>query len=164
MKAWEETGIVCYPFLATAYPGSEWFTVYKHKILEQYDGDLEAFISDLDDATKITANISENFSTVELLGIRELMVSFDYKKLKAFEKEWWARNKTVKLPKFISKAGEIAQKTLSRGTVQMPLSTGSLSLQKKNTIGIYKESKNSRQQPSNSQPWLIIKFHRFLIF
>ncbi|MEE9250331.1 MAG: radical SAM protein [Alphaproteobacteria bacterium] len=103
IKAWEEMGVVCYPFLATAYPGSEWYTVYKDKVLEQYDGDLEAFISDLDDATKITANICENFTTVELLGIRELMVAFNYRKLKQFEAEWWSRHKTVKLPKFLAK-------------------------------------------------------------
>ncbi len=95
-------GVVCYPFLATPYPGSEWFTVYKDKILEQYGGDLEAYISDLDDATKITANICENFSTVELLGIRELMVTFNWKKLEQFEEEWWSRHETTRIPKFVS--------------------------------------------------------------
>ena len=102
MEAWEEMGVVCYPFLATAYPGSEWYTVYKDRILEQYDGDLETFISDLDDATKITANICENFSTVELLGIRELMVSFDRRRLEHFEKEWWSRHDRVQLPRFLA--------------------------------------------------------------
>ncbi len=116
ITAWEETGIVCYPFLATAYPGSEWFTVYKDRILKQYDGDLEAFISDLDDATKITANICENFSTVELLGLRELMVTFDRKKIEAFEEEWWSRHKTVKLPKFISKGWRERAKNTAAGT------------------------------------------------
>jgi radical SAM superfamily enzyme YgiQ (UPF0313 family) len=103
MTAWEESGIVCYPFLATAYPGSEWYSVYKDRILEQYDGDLEAFLLDLDDATKITANICENFTTVELLGLRELMVTFNYRKIRQFEEEWWSRRKSVRLPRFISK-------------------------------------------------------------
>ena len=102
MKAWEETGVVCYPFLATAYPGSEWYTVYKDRILEQYDGDIEAFILDLDDATKITANICENFSTIELLGLRELMVTFNYPKIREFEEQWWARHDTVRLPRFLA--------------------------------------------------------------
>lgn len=103
MKAWEELGIVVSPFIATPYPGSEWYTVYKDRILAQYDGDLEAFISDLEDATKITANICENFSTVELLGIRDLMVQFNYRKLAQFEKEWWTRHDKVELPKFLSR-------------------------------------------------------------
>lgn len=102
MSAWEKLGIVCHPFIATAYPGSEWFTVYRDRILEQYDGDLEAFISDLDDATKVTAVISENFSAVELLGIRELMVTFNRRKLAEFEKQWWAKNPVAKFPIFNS--------------------------------------------------------------
>lgn len=115
MTAWEETGIVCYPFLATAYPGSEWYSVYKDRILEQYDGDLEAFILDLDDATKITANICENFTTVELLGLRELMVTFNYRKVRQFEEEWWARHKSVRLPRFISKGWRERTDAAKRG-------------------------------------------------
>ena len=40
VEAWERTGIVARPFFATPYPGSEWFYVYKDKILKQYGGDL----------------------------------------------------------------------------------------------------------------------------
>ena len=58
------------------------------------------FISDLDDATKVTGNICENFSSVELLGLRELMVTFNYRKIREFEEEWWSRHKTVRLPMF----------------------------------------------------------------
>jgi len=103
MKAWEELGIVVYPFIATAYPGSEWYTVYKERILEQYGGDLEAFICDLEDATKITANICENFNTVELMGIRELMVQFNYRKLAEFERQWWRQHDSAALPTFLSR-------------------------------------------------------------
>lgn len=88
MEAWDKTGIVAKPFFATPYPGSEWFYVYKDKILEQYDGDLEAFLLEVGDATKITAVISANFNAVELLGLRELMLARDYKRLRAYEKEW----------------------------------------------------------------------------
>ena len=57
VHAWERTGIQVKPFFATPYPGSEWYYTYKDRILEQYDGDLEAFLLDLGDATKITAVI-----------------------------------------------------------------------------------------------------------
>jgi anaerobic magnesium-protoporphyrin IX monomethyl ester cyclase len=88
MKAWEKLGIVVKPFFATPYPGSEWFTVYRQKILQQYDGDLEKYIEDLGDATKITAIISDNFNAVELLGLREMMINFDYKRIKEYEVYW----------------------------------------------------------------------------
>lgn len=88
VKAWERLGIECVPFFATPYPGTEWFNKYRHKILAQYDNDLDAFLTDLGDATKITAIISEHFSAVELLGLRELMVSHDIKRIKEYEKTW----------------------------------------------------------------------------
>ncbi len=86
IRAWERLGIQAYPFLATPYPGSEWYFTFKDRILEQYDGDLEAFLLDLGDATKITAVISKNFNAVELLGLRELMVNRDVKRIKEYEK------------------------------------------------------------------------------
>jgi hypothetical protein len=90
MDAWKRLGIVVKPFFATPYPGSEWFTVYRDWILEQYDQDLERFLLDLGDATKITAVISHNFSAVELLGLRELMINFDYRRIRDYEKCWRA--------------------------------------------------------------------------
>jgi len=88
MRAWEKLGIVVKPFFTTPYPGSEWFTVYRKKIEQQYDGDLEKFILDLGDATRITAIISDNFNAVELMGLRELMLNFDYKRIKEYEQYW----------------------------------------------------------------------------
>jgi anaerobic magnesium-protoporphyrin IX monomethyl ester cyclase len=88
MKAWEKLGIVVKPFFATPYPGSEWFTVYREKIIAQYDGNLEKYIEDLGDATKITAVISQNFNAVELLGLREMMTNFDYKRIQEYEDYW----------------------------------------------------------------------------
>jgi anaerobic magnesium-protoporphyrin IX monomethyl ester cyclase len=88
VEAWERTGIQCKPFFATPYPGSEWYYKYKDRILAQYDGDLDAFLSDLGDATKITALICENFNAVELLGIRELMINRDLKRIREYEREW----------------------------------------------------------------------------
>ena len=76
------------PFFATPYPGSEWYYTYKDRILEQYDGDLEAFILDLGDATKITAVICHNFNDIELLGLRELMLQHDVKRIQIYEKKW----------------------------------------------------------------------------
>ena len=90
MEAWRRLGIVVKPFFATPYPGSEWFTVYRDWILRQYDGDLEKYILDLGDATRITAVISHNFNAVELLGLRELMVNFDFKRIREYEQYWRA--------------------------------------------------------------------------
>ena len=92
MAFWERIGIMVKPFFATPYPGSEWYYTYKDKILEQYDGDLEAFILDLGDATKITAVICHNFNDIELLGLRELMLQHDVKRIKVYEKEWRKRH------------------------------------------------------------------------
>lgn len=88
VMAWERLGIQSYPFFATPYPGSEWYYKYKDKILAQYDGNLEAFILDLGDATKMTAVISKNFNAVELLGLRELMVNRDLKRINEYEQIW----------------------------------------------------------------------------
>lgn len=88
MKAWENLGIVVKPFFATPYPGSEWYHTYKDRILAQYDGDIEKFLLDLGDATKVTGVICENFDAVELYGLRELMINFDYKRIAEYE---WKR-------------------------------------------------------------------------
>lgn len=88
MAAWKELGIVVKPFFATPYPGSEWFATYRKEIEAQYEGDLEAFILDLGDATRITAVISHNFNAVELLGLREMMLNFDYKRIAEYEQIW----------------------------------------------------------------------------
>ena len=85
IKAWEKLGIQAYPFFATPYPGSEWYFEFKDRILEQYDNNLENFLLDLGDATKITAIISRNFNAVELLGLRELMVNRDIKRIEEYE-------------------------------------------------------------------------------
>jgi radical SAM superfamily enzyme YgiQ (UPF0313 family) len=88
MAAWKQLGIVVKPFFATPYPGSEWFSVYRQDIEAQYGGDLERFILDLGDATRITGVISRNFNAVELLGLRELMVNFDYRRIDEHEAIW----------------------------------------------------------------------------
>lgn len=85
VMAWKRLGIKSYPFFATPYPGSEWFYGYKDKILNQYDGNLENFLLDLGDATKVTAVISKRFNAVELLGLRELMVNHDIKRINEYE-------------------------------------------------------------------------------
>jgi anaerobic magnesium-protoporphyrin IX monomethyl ester cyclase len=92
MRAWEELGIVVKPFFATPYPGSMWYDIYKERILAQYGGNLEKFLLELGDATKITAVISENFNAVELYGLRELMVNFDYDRIAEYEREWRSRH------------------------------------------------------------------------
>jgi len=88
MDAWERLGIIVKPFFATPYPGSEWYAVNKESIITQYGGDLEAFILDLGDATKITAVISKKFNAVELYGLREIMVNRDFKRLGEYEDLW----------------------------------------------------------------------------
>ena len=97
MKGWDDLGVMVKPHFATAYPGSEWFTVYRKKIEEQYAGlgkkyglsdDLEAYILDLGDASRVSATISTNFNGVELIGLREMMVHRQYDKIDQYEKEW----------------------------------------------------------------------------
>lgn len=88
MAFWDRIGIMVKPFFATPYPGSEWYYTYKDRILEQYGGNLEAFILDVGDATKITAVICHNFNAVELLGLRELMLQHDVKRIKEYEAYW----------------------------------------------------------------------------
>jgi len=88
MAAWKRLGIVVKPFFATAYPGSEWFATYRDRILEQYGGSLEAYLLDLGDATRVTGLISHNFNAVELLGLRELMMNFDERRIRGYEATW----------------------------------------------------------------------------
>lgn len=88
MQAWQKFGFVVKPHFATPYPGSEWFTVYRDRIMEQYAGNLEAFLLDLGDASKISAVISHNFNAVELIGLRDMMLRFDFKRIDAYEKTW----------------------------------------------------------------------------
>jgi len=101
MYAWKKMGIKVVPFFATPYPGSEWYYTYKDRILEQYNGDLEAFLLDLGDATKITAVISENFNGVELLGLRELMVNHDMKRVDEYEQIWRKTHGEPFIPDFV---------------------------------------------------------------
>jgi len=73
LDAWEDTKIVTSPFICTPYPGAEWYIKYKDMILDQYNGSLEAFINDLEDATKVTALITKNFTVAEAVGIQNIM-------------------------------------------------------------------------------------------
>ncbi len=127
MKAWDRLGIVVKPFFATPYPGSFWYFVYKDRILEQYGGDLEAFLLDLGDATRITAVISENFNALELYGLRELMLDFDYERIGQYEAEWNAQHPDADPcrradEKELSKTVHISRPTSAGGTskVQNP--------------------------------------------
>ena len=88
LMAWDKLGIMVKPHFATPYPGSEWFTVYRKSIENQYQGDLEAFIMDLGDASKISAVISHNFNAVELVGLRELMLARNHRGIDAYEETW----------------------------------------------------------------------------
>ena len=73
LDAWEETGIVSKPFIATPYPGSEWYGKYKDFILKQYNDDLESFLSDLEDATSVSALLTRNFTPAEAVGIQNIL-------------------------------------------------------------------------------------------
>lgn len=86
--AWERLGLQVRPFFATPYPGTEWYQTYKARILEQYGGDLEMFLLDLGDATRVSAVISKKFNAVELYGLRELMVLRDLRRIGEYETEW----------------------------------------------------------------------------
>ena len=73
LDAWEKTNIVTSPFICTPYPGAEWYIKYKDYILEQYNSNLESFIEDLEDATKITAILTKEFTPAEAVGIQNIM-------------------------------------------------------------------------------------------
>jgi anaerobic magnesium-protoporphyrin IX monomethyl ester cyclase len=88
IEAWKRLGLNVKPFFATPYPGTEWYYTYKTRILEQYGGDLEKFLLDLGDATKVTAVICKKFNAVELYGLRELMMNHDLSRIDAYEAEW----------------------------------------------------------------------------
>ena len=88
IKCMKKLGMYAKPHFATAYPGSEWYYAYKESIIEQYDGDLEAFILDLGDATKITASICHKFSAMELLGLQDIVLNKDLRLLDLAEKHW----------------------------------------------------------------------------
>lgn len=83
-----QLGIHCKPHFATPYPGAEWYYTYKQSILEQYKGDLEAFIADLGDASKITAVICHKFSALQLLGLQQIVALRDLRLLEQAEKHW----------------------------------------------------------------------------
>lgn len=87
-----KSGIHCIPHFATPYPGSEWYYAYKNDILKQYNGNLEAFVEDLGDATKITAVICQNFSAVELLGLQSIISQRNLRLLSQAE-EFWKRSR-----------------------------------------------------------------------
>jgi len=84
-KFWVKHGIQCVPFFITPYPATELFEKYKEKILAQYDGDYEKFVLALGDATKFTVNLTK-FSDPEILGLRDLMVAHDLKRIREFAK------------------------------------------------------------------------------
>ena len=88
IEALVKLGIHARPHFATAYPGSEWYYSYKESIRAQYDGDLEAYIKDLGDATKITAVISHNFTGLDLLGLQEIVAKRSLRILDQAEKNW----------------------------------------------------------------------------
>jgi radical SAM superfamily enzyme YgiQ (UPF0313 family) len=92
LKAWDRLGLQVKPFFVTPYPGTEWYYTYKQRILEQYGGDLEAFILDLGDATRVTAVICKKFNAVELYGLRELMVLRDVRHIAEYEADWNKRH------------------------------------------------------------------------
>jgi radical SAM superfamily enzyme YgiQ (UPF0313 family) len=73
IDAWEKYNIVSTPFICTPYPGSEWYITYKDLILQQYNNNLESFILDLEDATKVTALLTKDFSPAEAVGIQNIM-------------------------------------------------------------------------------------------
>ena len=84
----KQCGITAKPHFATAYPGSEWYYTYKESIREQYNGDLEAFVADLGDASSISGTISHNFTGMELLGLQQIMYTKDLRLLDQAERAW----------------------------------------------------------------------------
>lgn len=84
MEFWRRNRMIVKPFLITPYPGTELYVKHRQRILEQWGGDLEAFLRSLDDATDISANISKHFNDVELLGLQQIMYTQDFRRLVRF--------------------------------------------------------------------------------
>jgi len=89
-------GIHAKPHFATPYPGSEWYYTYKDSLIEQYHGNLEAFVEDLADASKITAVISHKFSGMQLLGLQEIVAKGDLRLLDSAEKHWGHADSSIR--------------------------------------------------------------------
>nr|MBI3611652.1 B12-binding domain-containing radical SAM protein [Nitrospirota bacterium] len=124
MAFWDRIGLMVKPFFATPYPGSEWYYTHKDRILAQYGGDLEAFILDLGDATKITAVISHNFNAVELLGLREMMLLRDVKRIKEYEALWRSIHGEPKFSKDLLPQKSVAAEPVSLIQVGHPVAVG----------------------------------------
>jgi radical SAM superfamily enzyme YgiQ (UPF0313 family) len=91
MVAWEVLGIVVVPFLYTPYPGSDIWYRNKDRILEEYGGELELFVSTLNDATEPVISISKNFTVQDILIYRFHMVRGDKDAIDQFENAWRTR-------------------------------------------------------------------------
>lgn len=75
--------INCVPFFCTPYVGTQLYEKHKDKILEQYDGDLEAYVTALDDATQFCVNLTK-WNDAELIGLKDMMARCDLRALKRF--------------------------------------------------------------------------------
>lgn len=80
-RFWVKNGIQCNPFFYTPYPYTRAYWDNEEKILEQYDGDKEAFVLALGDATKFVVNLTK-FTDAELIGLRHLMATHDLDRLR----------------------------------------------------------------------------------
>lgn len=86
-RFWVKNGIQCTPFWLTPYPYTRVYWENEDKILAQYDGNKEAFVLALGDATNFVVNLTERFTDAELLGLRDLMVAHDLERLRKHS-EW----------------------------------------------------------------------------
>lgn len=87
-------------FLDCAYPGTKYFAEHYEFLLRQYDPSIEKdsslekklaaeerFLIDLDDATDLSATVSQNFTGVELLGLKALVANNDMRRICNFAHE-----------------------------------------------------------------------------
>lgn len=116
ITALHKLGIHAKPHFATAYPGSEWYSGYKEDIKAQYGGNLEAYVSDLGDATKITGTICHAFTGVELLGLQEIVAKRDLRLLDLFERAYQPR------PSIVTKTESFNfRATKQKGPITIPI-------------------------------------------
>jgi anaerobic magnesium-protoporphyrin IX monomethyl ester cyclase len=87
VRFWAKYNIQCDPFLIQPYPSTDLFKEYEGKIAYDYEGDLQAWVKKLGDATEFTVNLS-NFSTPELLGLKELAKEHNIRELEKFKKAY----------------------------------------------------------------------------
>jgi len=106
IRFWKRNQITCKPFIETAYPATKLFEDNKEKIIDYFleddekkriarlesegknemveeikDKALERYILHLGDATDLVCNLNSTFNDLEIIGLQELMLKKDERRI-----------------------------------------------------------------------------------